>query len=174
MSRRQKEKERLERVRQFKARVIPYDLLKLTAFHEAGHVAFATLHGNPVEIVTIDSQKVVELTGKNCPGYTRYAKQGLADADYVLGLTAVGLTSEAMLVTGGVINAEEEDLKLINEMIEGPMRLQGEEKDREMMRLRLRTQSFVASHSAAITKLAIALMEIKTLTGPEIDKLLKS
>src|SRR5271166_946063 len=110
MSRRRKEKERLGRVRQHKAGVEPYDLLKLTAFHEAGHVVFATMHDNPVEIVTIDPQKVLELTGRDCPGYTRYTKSGLAPAEYVLDSTAVGLTSEALLVSGGVVNPHEEDI----------------------------------------------------------------
>jgi ATP-dependent Zn protease len=173
MSRRQKEKDRLERVRQVKAGVKPYDLIKLTAFHEAGHAVFATLHGKPVEIVTIDPQKVLELTGRNCPGYTRYASQGLSNADYVLGLTAIGLTSEAMLVSGGVINRHEEDLQLLNGMIEGQMGLHGEDKDRELMRVRRRTQDFVVSNGAAITAVATALMERKTLTGAEIDHLLK-
>jgi hypothetical protein len=38
--------------RQYKAGVKRYDLTRLTAFHEAGHVVFSTLHDNDVEIVT--------------------------------------------------------------------------------------------------------------------------
>ena len=68
MSRASKERERRERARQYKAGVKPYDLIRLTAFHEAGHVVFSTLNGNPVEIVTIDMHCVEELTGrKGCP-----------------------------------------------------------------------------------------------------------
>lgn len=174
MSRRRKEKERLERVRRYKAGVEPYDLLKLTAFHEAGHVVFATLHDNPVEIVTVDPQKVLELTGRNCPGYTRYTKHGLGDADYVLGLTAVGLTSEAILVSGGVINPQEEDLQLIHDMLENKLGFHGEEKQREFIRMRLRIEEFVNINRAAITAVATSLMERKTLTGEEIDRVLKS
>src|SRR5712692_8213054 len=123
MSRRRKEKDRLERVRQYKAGVEPFDLLKLTAFHEAGHVVFATLHDNPVEIVTIDPPKVLELTGRKCPGYTRYCKERVADVETVLDSTAVGLTSEAMLVSGGVINPQEEDLQIIDDMLENQLGL---------------------------------------------------
>lgn len=43
------------------------------AYHEAGHVVFAELIGPGVDIVTIDPQKVAELTGHEYPGYTRYA-----------------------------------------------------------------------------------------------------
>jgi len=52
-----------------------------------------------------------------CPGYTRYTKEGYDEADSVLMMTAVGLTSEAMLVSGGVINPHEDDLRLIHEML---------------------------------------------------------
>jgi ATP-dependent Zn protease len=173
MSRRRKEKERLERVRQHKVGVEPFDLLKLTAFHEAGHVVFATLHDNPVEIVTIDPQKVLELTGRNCPGYTRYTKEGLADAETVLGSTAVGLTSEALLVSGGVVNPQEEDLQIIDDMLE-KLGLHGQEKQREFIRMKLRVEEFVNTNRAAITAVATALMTRKILTGAEIDQILKS
>ena len=174
MSRRRNEKERLERVRRYKAGVEQYDLLKLTAFHEAGHVVFATLHEHPVEIVTIDPEKVLELTGRNCPGYTQYTKSGFAEADVVLGLTAVGLTSEAMLVTGGVINPQEEDLGLIDDMLEKQLGLHGAEKQLAFNRMRLRVQEFVTTNRDAITAVAMGLMERKTLTGKEVNQILKS
>jgi ATP-dependent Zn protease len=172
MSRNRKERERLERVRLHKAGLEPYDLLKLTAFHEAGHAVYATLHDNPVEIVTVDPQKVLELTGRNCPGYTRYSKWGLANADYVLDMTAVGLTAEATLVSGGVINPEEDDLQCIDDML-NQMGLDGEEKQREFTRMRCRVQEFVEANRAAIVAVAEALMEKKTLTGADIDLVLK-
>jgi len=173
MSRSRKEKERLQRVRQFKAGVEPYSLEKLTAFHEAGHVVFAARHDHPVELVTIDRQKVLELTGRDCPGYTKYVEWGLRNADFVLGLTAVGLTSEAMLVSGGVINPHEEDLQLLKDMVE-KMTVHGLSPESEMLRVRVQTQDFVARNSAAITAVATALMDKKTLTGDEIDQVLKS
>lgn len=80
MSREKKERERKERARQYTAGVKAYDLTRLTAFHEAGHVIFSTLNGNPVEVVTIDMQRVEELTGrKGCPGYTQYTKDRTPD-----------------------------------------------------------------------------------------------
>lgn len=164
----------MERVRQHKAGVEPFDLLKLTAFHEAGHVVFATLHDNPVEIVTIDPQKVLELTGRNCPGYTRYTKKGLADAETVLDSTAVGLTSEALLVSGGVINPHEEDLQIIDDMLEKQLGLHGQEKQREFIRMKLRAEEFVNTNRAVITAVATALMERKTLTGEDINRVLTS
>lgn len=173
MSRASKERERKERARQYKAGVKPYNLERLTAFHEAGHVVFSTLHDNPVEIVTIDMQKVEELTGRSgCPGYTRYTKEGYGDADTVLIMTAVGLTSEALLVSGGVINPHEEDLRLIQEILE-KLGLVGEAKNREFMRIRLLTQQFVEDHRTEITSVAEALIERKTLTGEDIDQVLK-
>ena len=136
MSRAKKERERKERVRLHKAGLKPYDITRLTAFHEAGHVVFSTLNGNPVEVVTIDMQKVEELTGQTgCPGYTQYTKQGLADADLVMMMTTVGLTAEAMLVSGGVINPNEDDLKMLNGMLDS-MGLHGEAWEREMYRIR--------------------------------------
>jgi ATP-dependent Zn protease len=153
--------------------VEPYDLLKLTAFHEAGHVVFAIRHDHPVEIVTIDPQRVLELSGRNCPGYTKYETWGLRNADFVLGLTAVGLTTEALLVSGGVINPEEEDLQIIHDML-GRLGLPGEETQRIFIRTRLRVEEFVNTNRAAITAVATALMAKKTLTGEEIDHVLNS
>jgi ATP-dependent Zn protease len=174
MSRASKERERKERARQYKTGVKAHDLGRLTAFHEAGHVVFSTLNDNPVEIVTIDMQKVEELTGRaGCPGYTRYTKQGLGDADTVLMMTAVGLTSEAMLVSGGVINPAEDDLRLIDEMLENQLNLHGEAKKREFIRIRLLTQQFVQDHRDAITSVAEALIEKKTLTGANIEQIIK-
>lgn len=174
MSRASKERERKERARRYKAGVKAYDLERLTAFHEAGHVVFSTLHDNPVEIVTVDMQKVEELTGRTgCPGYTHYTKQGLGDADTVLMMTAVGLTSEAMLVSGGVINPAEDDLRLINEMLENQLNLHDAAKEREFMRIRLLTQQFVQDHRDAITSVAEALIEKKTLTGADIEQIIK-
>jgi ATP-dependent Zn protease len=173
MSRASKERERKERVRQYKAGVKAYDLTRLTAFHEAGHVVFATFHDNPVEVVTIDMLKVEELTGRTgCPGYTRYTKEGYGEADTVLMMTAVGLTSEAMLVSGGVINPQEDDLRLIDEMLER-LGLHDEAKNREFIRIRLLTQQFVEDHRTAITSMAEALIERKTLTGEDIERILK-
>ncbi len=139
MSRARKERERKERARQYKAGLKPYDLTRLTAFHEAGHVVFSTFHGNPVEIVTIDMQRVEELTGrKGCPGYTRYTREGYADADTVLMMTAVGLASEAMLVSGGVINPREDDLSRLHDILENQMGLEGEAKNRTVSAAPLR------------------------------------
>jgi len=81
MSRASRERERKERARRHQAEVKtgvkPYDLTRLTAFHDTGHVVFSTLHDNPVEVVTIDMQKVEELTSrKGCPPYTRYTREG--------------------------------------------------------------------------------------------------
>jgi len=175
MSRARKERERKERARQYKAGLKPYDLTRLTAFHEAGHVVFSTLDGNPVEIVTIDMQRVEELTGrKGCPGYTKYTKEGYTDADTVLIMTAVGLTSEAMLVSGGVINPKEDDLSRLHDILENQMGLHGDAKNREFMRIRLLTQRFVENNRAAITSVAEALIERKTLTGEDIDHILKA
>jgi ATP-dependent Zn protease len=173
MSRRNKEKGRLERVRLHRLGLEPFDLLKLTAFHEAGHVVFATLHDNPVEIVTIDPQKVLELTGRNCPGYTRYSKWGLANANYVLDMTAAGLTAEAMLVSGGVINPEEDDLLMISCMLD-KMELNGADKQHEFVSMKLRVEDFVLKHRAQITSVANALMEKKTLTGEDVAEVLKA
>lgn len=174
MSRASKERERKERARQYKAGLKAYDLTRLTAFHEAGHVVFSTLHDNPIEIATIEPQKVEELTGrKGCPGYTRYTKEGYGDAEIVLMMTAVGLTSEALLVSGGVINPKEDDLRLIHEMLEDQVGLHGEAKNREFIRIRLLTQQFVEDHRAAITSVAEALIERKTLTGEDIEQILK-
>jgi hypothetical protein len=58
MSRAKKGRERKERARLYELGLKPYDLTRLPAFHEAGHVVFSTFHGNPVEIVTIDMQRV--------------------------------------------------------------------------------------------------------------------
>jgi ATP-dependent Zn protease len=174
VSRRKKERERKERVRQYKAGVKPYDLTRLTAFHEAGHVVFSTLHDNEVEIVTVDPQKVEELTGrKGCPGYTRYTKEGYGDADTVFMMTAVGLTSEALLVSGGVINPQEDDLRLIHDMLENQLGLHGEAENRELFRIRHLTQQFVEDHRTAITSVAEALIERKTLTGEDVNQILK-
>jgi len=173
MSRASKERERRERARQYKAGVKPYDLTRLTAFHEAGHVVFSTLHDNPVEVVTIDMQKVEELTSrKGCPGYTRYTKEGYGDADTVLMMTAVGLTSEATLVSGGVINPQEDDLRIIHDMLENKLGLHGDAKNREFIRIRLLTQQFVEDHRTAITSVAEALIQRKTLTGDDIKQVL--
>lgn len=175
MSRASKERERKERARQYKAGVKPYDLTRLTAFHEAGHVVFSTLNGPGVEIVTVDPELVRELTGEECPGYTRYKGQGqdFADADTVLMMTAVRLTSEAMLVSGGVINPKEDDLRLLNEILEDQVGLRGEAKDREMYRVRLLTEEFVSANHATIEAVAEALIKRKTLTGDEIEQIVK-
>ena len=174
MSRASKERERRERARQYKAGLQPYDLTRLTAFHEAGHVVFSTLHGNAVEIVTVDMQRVEELTGrKGCPGYTRYTKEGYADADTVLMMTAVGLTSEAMLISGGVVNPYEDDLNRLHDILENQMGLHGQAKDREFLRIRLLTQQFVEDNRAAISVVAEALIQRKTLTSEDIEHILK-
>ena len=41
----------------------------------------------------------------------RHMKEGYTDADSALMMTAVGLTSEALLVSGGVINPNKDDLR---------------------------------------------------------------
>ena len=173
MSRASKERERKERARQYKAGVKPYDLTRLTAFHEAGHVVCSILNGVGVEIVTIDPERVHELTGEECPGYTCYNRQGLADADTVLMMNAVGLTSEAMLVSGGVIDRKEDDLRRLDDILQNKMGLHGEEKDREMSRIKWLTQEFVSTNRAEIEAVAEALIERKTLTGDEIDRIIK-
>lgn len=160
-------------MRLYKAGLKEYDLARLTAFHEAGHVVFSTLNGNPIEVVTIDMQKVEELTGRTgCPGYTRYTKEGFADADTVLMMTAVGLTSEAMLVSGGVINPNEDDLKMLNEILNN-LGLHGEAKERELYRIRWLTQQFVQDHRSEITAVAEALIERKTLSGADVEAILR-
>jgi hypothetical protein len=45
------------------------------------------------------------------------SRQGYADADIVLMMTTVGLTSEAMLVSGGVINPNENDLGRLHDIL---------------------------------------------------------
>lgn len=150
-----------------------FNLTTQTAYHEAGHVVFSTLYGPGVEIVTIDMQKVEELTGRTgCPGYTRYNEEGrLMEADKVLVGTAVGLTSEAMFVTGGVVNPAEDDIGLLNDILENQLGLHGEEKDREFNRVQLLTQVFVQENRAMIETVAKALIERKTLTGEEVKQL---
>jgi ATP-dependent Zn protease len=173
MSRASKERERQECARQHKAGVKRFDLTTQTAYHEAGHVVFSTLHGPGVEIVTIDPQKVEELTGrKGCPGYTQYNEEGrMMEADKVLVATAVGLTAEAMFVTGGVVNSAEDDISLLYDMLENQLGLHGEEKVREFDRIRLLTQVFVQEHRAVIETVAKALIERKTLTGEAVKQL---
>lgn len=92
----------------------------------------------------------------------------------MLGLTAVGLTSEALLVSGGVISRDEEDLQIIDDMLEKQLGLHGEEKQREFIRMKLRVEEFVNTNHAAITAVAAALMERKTLTDEDINRVLKS
>lgn len=157
--RKKKEKERRELVRQ-------YAIARQTAFHEAGHVVFAMLKGPGVEIATIDPQRVKELTGQEYPGYTRYPESGPANSDIVLCLTAAGLTSEAMFITGGVVSAQEDDIRQINEFLENQLLgLRGPEKQRELDRIRLLTQQFVAQNRTAIEVVTNALLERKTLSG---------
>jgi len=165
MSRWKKEQERKERAKQ-------YQLSKQTAFHEAGHAVFATLKGPGVEIVTIDPERVHELTGQRCPGYTQYKQSGPAEADNVLGLTVAGLTAEALFVTDGVVSSQEDDLKRLNDLLENQMGLRGEAKDREMLRIRFLSQQFAAENRVAIRTVAKALMERRTLTGEEINQVL--
>ena len=177
MSRASKERERKERARQYKAGVQPYDLTTQTAYHEAGHVVFSTLHGPGVEIVTIDMQKVEELTGrKGCPGFTQYNEEGrLMEASKVLVATGVGLASEAMFVTGGMVNRAEEDIALLDDLLENQMGFHGAEKARQFARVQELTQAFIEENRAAIKSVAEALIERKTLTGKgkDINQLLK-
>jgi hypothetical protein len=88
-------------------------------------------------------------------------------------MTAVGLTSEALLVSGGVINPHEEDLGLIHDILENQMHLHGEAKNREFIRIRLLTQQFVEQHRAEITAVAEALIARKTLTGADVEQIMK-
>ena len=94
------------------------------------------------------------------------------EADKVLVATAVGLTSEAMFVTSGVVNPAEEDIGLLNDLLENQLGLHGEDKEREFIRVRLLTQAFVEENRAAIKSVAEALIERKTLTGEEIKQVL--
>ena len=163
--RKKKERERRERAQQ-------YAISRATAYHEAGHVVFAALKGMGVEVVTIDPQRVKELTGSEFPGYTRYVQTGLAEADIVLCSTAVGLTSEALFVTGGRVSGQEDDIRRLDEILEQQMGLQGLEKHRELDRIRLLTQQFVTDNRSAIETIAKALLEKKTLSGDDVRRAL--
>jgi ATP-dependent Zn protease len=48
-----------------------------------------------------------------------------------------------------------------------------ESKDREFLRIRLLTQQFVEDNRETITAVAEALIERKTLTGEDIEHILK-
>jgi ATP-dependent Zn protease len=163
--RKKKEKERRELAKQF-------ELRKLTAFHEAGHVVIGERIGPGVEIVTIDPMRVKELTGQEFPGFTRYRESGPVEAKIVLCLTASGLTSEAMFVSGGVVNPNENDLARLNDLLENQLGLRGPEKEREFVRIRLMTQDLVSKYSTEINAVANALMERNTLTGEELQQIL--
>jgi ATP-dependent Zn protease len=163
--RNKKDKERKERARQ-------YQVARLVAFHEAGHVAFAMLNGIGIEIVTIDPQRVKELTGQQYPGYTRYNESGLAEADLILCLTAHGLTSEAMFVSGGVVSTEEDDLRCITEMLENQLGLRGPAKQRELDRIRLLTQQFMSNNRSTVKAIAKALMERRSMSGEDVQNVL--
>ncbi|SRR5260370_40927090 len=158
----------------FMSAVGPIDAgqLRVNAYHEAGHAVLGMRVGPGVEIVTIDPQRVKELTGKEFPGYTRYRESGPAKADIVLCLTASGLTSEAMFVSGGVVSSKEDDIGRLIEMLENQLGLRGSEKERELVRIRLMTQQLVLENRAAIEAVANALMEEKTLTGEDLQRIL--
>lgn len=64
-------------------------------------------------------------------------------------------------------------LQMIHDML-GKLMLPSEEKQREFIRLCLRVEEFVNTNRGAITAVTAALMEKKTLTGQEIDHVLKS
>jgi hypothetical protein len=83
------------------------------------------------------------------PGYTRYKVGGDGDADTVLTMTTVGLTSEAMLDSGSVVNPHEDDLRRFDEILENQVNLHGEEKRCEMFRIRLLAQEFVTTNRPA-------------------------
>lgn len=176
MSRWKKEQARKDRIRQYQlSKLTPEQRTKLTrqtAFHEAGHVVFGTLRGPGVEIVTIDPERVRQLTGQTFPGYTLYKEAGAGYADDVLGLTIAGLTSEATFVTGGTVDPMEDDLSRLDDLLENQLNIHGEEKAREMVRIRFLVQQFTMENRAAIEAIANALMEQKTLTEAEIDQLL--
>jgi hypothetical protein len=152
-----------------------FDVTRQTAYHEAGHVVHSTLHGPGVEIVTIDMKKVEELTGRTgCPGLTRYNEKGRKmEARKVLVATAVGLASEAMFVTDGRVNPEEEDIALLNGLLENDFGLHGAEKARAFMEVQELTQTFIEENREAITSVAEALIEKKTLTGADIEQIVK-
>jgi hypothetical protein len=151
-----------------------FDLTRQTAYHEAGHVVHSTLHGPGVEIVTIDMKKVEELTGRTgCPGLTRYNEHGREmEASKILVATAVGLASEATFVTGGRVNPEEEDIALLNGLLE-KLGLHGPGKTRAFMEVQELTQTFIEENREAITSVAEALIEKKTLTGVDIEQIVK-
>lgn len=177
MARWKKEQQRKDRIRQYQlAKLSPEQRAKLTrqtAFHEAGHVVFGALRGPGVEIVTIDPERVRELTGHTFPGYTRYKDSGPGPADDILGLTIAGLTSEAMFVTGGVVNSQEDDLGRLNDLLEDQLNLHGDAKAREMVRIRLLVEQFTTENRVTIEAVANALIERKTLTEAEIHQILK-
>jgi len=56
--------------------------------------------------------------------------------------------------------------------LENKLGLHGDAKNREFIRIRLLTQQFVEDHRTAITSVAEALIQRKTLTGDDIKQVL--
>ena len=119
-------------------------------------------------------KKVEELTGRTgCPGLTRYNEKGREmEASKILVATAVGLASEATFVTGGRVNPKKEDIALLNGLLE-KLGLHGPEKTRALMEVQELTQTFIEENREAITSVAEALIEKKTLTGVDIEQIVK-
>lgn len=148
---------------------------KANAYHEAGHAVFGELLGSGVEITTIDPQKVVELTDRECPAYTRYAGPEGQKAEFmtIMCLTLAGLTSEAMFATNGMISKQEDDLQQAESILD-QAGLHGPAREEAFMRSRLVTQDMVKKYRAEIEIVANALHERKTLTGEEVRSLIMS
>ena len=150
-----------------------YSTARLCAFHEAGHAVFSTLKGTGVEVVTIDPQRVKELTGQERPGYTLNKESRLVEADIALCSAAVGLTSEAMFVSGGVVNPKEDDITRINEMLD-QLGLTGLARQNKFDSTRLMAQQFISDNRSPVEAIAEALMEQKTLTGDDVRRIIEA
>ena len=167
-----KEKELSKPKLQFKP---GFDQQKVNAYHEAGHAVFGELLGSGVEITTIDPQKVLELTGRECPGYTRYAGPDGQKAELItiMCLTLAGLTSEATYATNGIISPKEDDLQQAEAVLD-QAGLHGPAKEQEYLRYRVVTQEMVKKYRAEIEIVGNALAERKTLTGEDVRSLVMS
>jgi ATP-dependent Zn protease len=167
-----KEKESSKPKLQFKS---GFDQEKVNAYHEAGHAVFGELIGPGVEITTIDPHKVVELTGRECPGYTRCAGPDGQKADFItiMCMTLAGLTSEATYATNGMISPKEDDLQQAEAVLD-QAGLSGPAREQEYLRCRMVTQEMVKKYRAEIEIVGNALADRKTLTGADVRSLVMS
>lgn len=152
-----------------------FDQEKVNAYHEAGHAVFGELLGPGVEVTTIDPQRVIDLTGRECPAYTRYAGPEGQKGEFmtIMCLTLAGLTSEAMYATNGMISPKEDDLQRAEALLD-QRGLHGPAREQEFMRCRVVTQEMVKKYRAEIEIVGNALAERKTLTGEEVRSLIMS